>query len=128
MGHDEMDIANELRATGFRIEFRPELLNFHTPPEKTEEENRVRDFQVTRDRFYTTLKYHLRHGRTVMVPVYAVIASVHEAVHRAKVRNGSPPLGAFRDMSWALTQARRAARHEGSPVGVPGVPFRGDAE
>jgi GT2 family glycosyltransferase len=110
-GYDEMDIANELRAAGFRIEFRPELLNFHTSAEKTEEEEHQRDFQATRARFYTTLKYHLRHGSTAMVPVYALIASVHEAAHRAKAPNGSPPLDAFRDMSWALTKARRAARH-----------------
>ena len=112
-GYDEIDIASELRAAGFHIEFRPELLNYHSSAEKTREDDRVRDLEATRARFYTTLKYHLRHGRTAMVPVYVVIASLHEAAHRAKSRNGPSAFSAFRNMSWALREARQTTRRQG---------------
>ena len=115
-GYEEMDMADQLLSAGFRIEYRPELLNYHQTPEMTAQERRLRDAPITRTRFYTSIKHHLRHGRRTMVPLYAVVASVHEAAHRVRSRDGAPPLGAFADMSWAVIHARRAHRAEHRPA------------
>jgi GT2 family glycosyltransferase len=115
-GYEEMDMADQLLSAGFRIEYRPELLNYHQTPEMTPQERRLRDEPATRTRFYASIKHHLRHGRRTMVPLYVVVASVHEAAHRVRSREGAPALGAFADMWWAVTRARRAHRAEYRPA------------
>ena len=81
-GYEEMDMADQLLSAGFRIEYRPELLDYHRNPGMTAQERRLRDAPITRTRFYTSIKHYLRHGRRTMVPLYVVVASVHEAAHR----------------------------------------------
>jgi GT2 family glycosyltransferase/glycosyltransferase involved in cell wall biosynthesis len=123
-GYEDMDLCQQMLASGYRIEYRRQLVNLHLPPPKTRELRRSQDEQAERARYYTSLKrYMLWQSRPIRALLYAALAPLHQAAHHLLHRQLSQALVGFSDMSWAVHQAlefRKTARESSaSPIITP---------
>jgi hypothetical protein len=113
-GYEDMDLCQQMLASGYRIEYRRELLNLHLPPPRAQSVRQCAGEQAARARYYTSLKrYMLWQCRPVKGFVYAGLAPLHQAAHHLVHREMTRALAGFSDMSWAVHQAmefRKAAK------------------
>ncbi len=105
-GYEDMDLCQQMLATGYRIEYRPELVNLHLPPPKPADLKKTQAQQLERARYYTSLKRYLFwQSRPVRAFAYAALAPLHQAAHHLTHHEPAHTFDGFRDMSWALGQA-----------------------
>lgn len=111
-GYDEMDICAQALAAGYRIAYRPALLNRHIPPFKADADRAREQAQAEVARFYTSVKryLHLQH-RPLTALIYIALAPLHRAAHAAKTRNRADIARAFADMAAALRLLRGWSMH-----------------
>jgi GT2 family glycosyltransferase len=123
LGYENMDLCQQMLMTGYRIEYRRELVNLHLPLPRTPEMEKSRDEQLVRARYYTSLKrYMLWQSRPLRAFAYAALAPLHQAAHHLIHRQLSQALVGFSDMSWAVHQAlefRKAARESSPETRLP---------
>jgi GT2 family glycosyltransferase len=121
-GYEDMDLCQQMLISGYRIEYRRELVNLHLPPPRTADVRRSLDEQADRARYYTSLKrYMLWQSKPIRAFAYAALAPLHQAGHHLIHKEMSQALVGFSDMSWAVHQAlefRRAARTNGSSAPI----------
>jgi glycosyltransferase involved in cell wall biosynthesis len=114
-GYEDMDVCQQMLATGHRIEYRPELVNLHLPRPKPADVRKTQVQQMERARYYTSLKrYLLWQSRPFRAFAYAALAPLHQAVHHLTHHETSHVFDGFRDMSWAIHQTLKQRRADRS--------------
>jgi glycosyltransferase involved in cell wall biosynthesis len=84
-GYEELEWGAHLRALGFRIEYRPELVTRHDAPLASESTERRRRRLARRARFYANLKrYLIWEGRPLFAAAFAVLGPLHQAGHHVR--------------------------------------------
>ncbi|MBV9848954.1 MAG: glycosyltransferase family 2 protein [Armatimonadetes bacterium] len=102
-GCEDMDICSRLLAAGYRIEYRPELVNQHIPPPKSAALLDRQRQQSEQARFYTSLKrYLLWQKKPLKALAYVILAPLHLTAHHLRRGRFDQALLTFRDMRRAV--------------------------
>jgi GT2 family glycosyltransferase len=102
-GYEDMDLCQQLLSAGYRIEYRPQLLNRHLPPPKSVAARAAQERQSERERYYTSLRrYWTWQRKPLAAMTYAAVAPLHQAAHCLLRRQTGRMATGFADMWGAV--------------------------